>query len=165
MRGAGTARSAPLVAFAAPRPASRARLARRHHDLVFAGVPAAEKTEDAKTLIELAVERFLEEVPALAPLKLVFAVELRGRGDVQMYRVELPGPEVTKDIASDARVRVEMPRSFFNVMAKEAHIADWREAFTYGQAKATGIDQIMKLIVHVVEKQEERQRTRRARHS
>ena len=48
--------------------------------------------EDAKTLIEIAVERFLEEVPALAPLKLIFAVELKGRGDVQMYRVELAGP-------------------------------------------------------------------------
>lgn len=123
--------------------------------------------EDAKTLIEIAVKRFLEEVPALAPLKLVFGVELRGRGDVQMYRVELLGKEgemrVTKGIAEDARVRVQMPRSFFNVMAKEAHIADWREAFTYGQAKATGVDQILKLIVHVVEKQEERQRTRRAR--
>jgi hypothetical protein len=129
---------------------------------------AREKTEDAKTLIEIAVERFVDEVPALAPLKLVFAVELRGRGDVQLYRVQLDGSgqaEVRKDIASDARVRVEMPRSFFNVMAKEAHVADWREAFTYGQAKASGADQIMKLIVHVVEKQEERQRTRRARQS
>ncbi len=126
-----------------------------------------EKTEDAKTLIETAVKRFLAEVPALQPLKLVFAVELRGRGDVQMYRVELAGQDgfsVTKGIAEDARVRVEMPRAFFNVMAKEAHIADWREAFTYGQAKATGVQQILKLIVHVVEKQEERQRTRRARH-
>jgi hypothetical protein len=121
-------------------------------------------TDDAKTLIEMAVDRFLAEVPALAPLKLVFAVELRGRGDVQMYRVELPGPKVTKGIADDARVRVEMPRAFFNVMAQEAHIADWREAFMYGKAKATGVDQILKLIVHVVEKQEERQRTRRARH-
>ena len=120
-------------------------------------------TDDAKTLIETAINRFLEEVPALAPLKLVFAVELRGRGDVQMYRVQLPGPEITKGIAEDARVRVEMPRAFFNVMAQEAHIADWREAFMYGKAKATGIDQILKLIVHVVEKQEERQRTRRAR--
>ncbi len=119
--------------------------------------------EDAKTLIEIAVRRFLDEVPALAPLKLVFGVELRGRGDVQMYRVQLPGPQVTKGIAEDARVRVEMPRSFFNVMAREAHIADWREAFTYGQAKASGVGEIMKLIVHVVEKQEERQRTRRAR--
>lgn len=123
-------------------------------------------TEDAKTLIEIAVERFIEDVPALAPLKLIFAVELRGRGDVQMYRVELGGKDdiqVTKGIAEDARVRVQMPRSFFNVMAKEAHVADWREAFTYGQAKATGVDQILKLIVHVVEKQEERMRTRRAR--
>ena len=123
--------------------------------------------EDAKTLIEIAVERFLDEVPALAPLKLVFAVELRGRGDVQLYRVELLGRDepmqVTKGIAEDARVRIEMPRSFFNVMAKEAHIADWREAFLYGKAKATGVDQILKLIVHVVEKQEERLRTRRAR--
>lgn len=127
-------------------------------------MPPTEKTEDAKTLIEMAVKRFLEEVPALAPLKLVAGVVLRGRGDVQMYRLELPGPKVTKGIADDARVRVEMPRAFFNVMAKEAHIADWREAFTYGQAKATGVDQILKLIVHVVEKQEERQRTRRARH-
>ena len=125
-----------------------------------------EKTEDAKTLIEIAIRRFIEEVPALAPLKLIFAVELRGRGDVQMYRVELRGNndfDVTKGIGEDARVRVEMPRSFFNVMAKEAHIADWREAFTYGQAKATGVDQILKLIAHVVEKQEERNRTRRAR--
>ena len=123
--------------------------------------------EDAKTLIEIAVRRFIEEVPALAPLKLIFAVELRGRGDVQMYRVELGGKDeaikVAKGIAEDARVRVHMPRSFFNVMAKEAHIPDWREAFTYGQAKATGVDQILKLIVHVVEKQEERLRTRRAR--
>ncbi|HEX4363328.1 MAG TPA: hypothetical protein VHZ75_02190 [Solirubrobacteraceae bacterium] len=122
--------------------------------------------EDAKTLIETALTRFVEEVPALAPLKLIFAVELRGRGDVQMYRVELRGNgdmDIAKGIAEDARVRVEMPRSFFNLMAKEAHIADWREAFTYGQAKATGVDQILKLIAHVVEKQEERLRTRRAR--
>ena len=119
--------------------------------------------EDAKTLIETAVTRLLDEVPALQPLKLVVAVELRGRGDVQMYRVELPGPKVTKGIAEDARVRVAMPRSFFNVMAKEARVPDWREAFTHGQAKATGVDQILKLIVHVVDRHEERQRTRRAR--
>src|ERR1700710_2496555 len=119
--------------------------------------------EDAKTLIETAIKRFLEEVPALAPLKLVFAVELRGRGDVQMFRVQLPGPKITKGIAEDARVRVEMPRAFFNIMAREAEIADWREAFMYGKAKATGVQEIIKLIVHVVEKQEERQRTRRAR--
>ena len=119
--------------------------------------------EDAKSLIELAVRRFQDEVPALKPLKLVFAVELRGRGDLQTYRVELPGPVVSKDPAADARVRVEMPRAFFNVMAREAKVPDWREAFTYGQAKATGTSQILRLVEHVVERQEERARTRRAR--
>ncbi|MEA2231170.1 MAG: hypothetical protein QOD83_986 [Solirubrobacteraceae bacterium] len=29
-------------------------------------------------------------------------------------------------------------------MAKEAHIADWREAFTYGHAEAKGVDQMLK---------------------
>ncbi|MBJ7332844.1 MAG: hypothetical protein JHC95_23325, partial [Solirubrobacteraceae bacterium] len=95
-------------------------------------------SEDAKTLIETAVRRFLEEVPALQPMKLVAVVDLRGRGDVQTYRVELPDLKVTKGDEPQARVRLEMPRAFFNVMAKEAKIADWREAFTYGQAKATG---------------------------
>ena len=121
--------------------------------------------DDAKSLIELAVTRFQEEVPALANLKLVFGVELRGGRDVQMYRVELPGPNVTKGIAEDARVRVEMQRSFFNVMAKEGKVPDWREAFMYGQAKATGTPQILKLIEHVVDKHEERLRLRRARSS
>jgi hypothetical protein len=124
----------------------------------------ARVADDAKTLIELAVRRFLEEVPALQPLKLVVGVDLRGRGDVQQFRLELPGPTVTKGPADDARVRVEMPRAFFNVMAKEAKVPDWREAFTYGQAKATGPSQILRLIENVVERQEERQRTRRARH-
>lgn len=120
-------------------------------------------SEDAKTLLEVAVTRFLDEVPALKQMKLVVGVDLRGRGDLQQYRVELPGPKVTKDMATDARVRVEMPRAFFNVMAREAAVADWVEAFTYGQAKATGNPEILKLIRHVVERHEERGRTRRAR--
>jgi hypothetical protein len=117
---------------------------------------------DTKSLIETAVKRFLEEVPALQPLKLVAGLELRGRGDVQMYRVELPGPKVTKDIAADAKVRLMLPRSHFNELATKGHIRDWREAFEHGDAKATGIDQVMKLIVNVVERQEERSRTRKA---
>ncbi|MDQ3608163.1 MAG: hypothetical protein M3459_04570 [Actinomycetota bacterium] len=120
-------------------------------------------SEDAKTLLEVAVTRFLDEVPAFRQMKLVVGVDLRGRGDIQQYRVELPGPKVSKDMATDARVRVEMPRAFFNVMAREAAVADWVEAFTYGQAKATGNPEILKLIQHVVERHEERGRTRRAR--
>jgi hypothetical protein len=101
-------------------------------------------------------------VPALQPLKLVAGLDLRGRGDVQQYRVELPGPKVTKDIAADAKVRVEVQRARFNELATKGHVSDWREAFAHGEAKATGIDQVMKLIVNVVERQEERARTRKA---
>jgi hypothetical protein len=119
---------------------------------------------DTRTLIETAVIRFLEEVPALQPLKLVAGLDLRARGDPQLYRVELPGPKVTKDIAADAKVRIEVPRAKFNDLATKGHVKDWREAFERGEAKATGIDQVMRLIVQVVEKQEERGRTRRATH-
>jgi hypothetical protein len=119
--------------------------------------------DDAKALIELAVQRFIEEVPALAPVKLVVGVELRGRGDVQQFRLEMPEVKVTKGPAADARVRVDMRREFFNVMAREAKVPDWVEAFTYGQAKASGPDQIVKLIVNVVERQLERERTPKAR--
>jgi hypothetical protein len=119
---------------------------------------------DTKTLIETAVTRFLDEVPALQGLKLVAGLELRGRGDVQLYRVELPGPKVTKDIASDSKVRLSVSRASFNELAIQGHVKDWREAFEKGDAKATGIDQLLKLVVHVVELQEERTRTRKVRH-
>src|ERR1700682_4048474 len=119
--------------------------------------------EDTKALIELATHRFIEEVPALEPIKLVVGIELRGRGDVQHFRLEMPGVKVTKGPASDARVRMDMRREFFNVMAREGKVPDWIEAFSYGQAKATGPEQFLRLIVNVVERHEERQRTRRAR--
>jgi hypothetical protein len=119
--------------------------------------------EDAKALIELATRRFIEEVPALAPIKLVVAVELRGRGDVQQFRLQMPELAVTKGPAADARVRVDMRREFFNVMAREANVPDWIEAFTYGQAKASGPPQFLRLITSVVERQQERQHMRKAR--
>jgi hypothetical protein len=119
---------------------------------------------DTKSLIETAVTRFLEEVPALANLKLVAGLELRGRGDIQMYRVEVPGPKVTKDIAADSKVHITVSRSAFNELATKGHVRDWREAFEHGDAQATGIEQVMKLIVNVVERQEERARLRKAHH-
>jgi hypothetical protein len=119
--------------------------------------------EDAKALIELATRRYIEEVPALEPIKLVVGVELRGRGDVQHFRLEMPGVKVVKGPATDARVRVDMRREFFNVMAREAKVPDWIEAFTYGQAKASGPEQFLRLIVNVTERQQERQHARKAR--
>jgi hypothetical protein len=120
-------------------------------------------SEDAKALIELATRRFLAEVPALAPIKLIVGVELRGRGDVQHFRLEMPDIDVSKGPASDARLRVDMRREFFNVMAREGKVPDWIEAFTYGQAKASGPEQIMRLITKMVDLQQERERTPRAR--
>jgi hypothetical protein len=102
-------------------------------------------------------------VPALAPLKLVIGLELRGGRDIQLYRVELPGPRITKDIASDAKVRLEVPRAHFNELATKGHVRDWQEAFAKGDAKATGIEQVLRLIANVVEKQQERSQLRRAK--
>src|SRR3954451_15365827 len=120
-------------------------------------------TADTKALIEEGIAQFQKEVPALQKLKLVMELELRGRGDIQLFRVEVPGPKITKDIASDAKVRLSVPRSHFNELAREGTIRHWREAFESGTVKATGPPEILRLISSVVEKQEERTRTRKLR--
>jgi len=88
---------------------------------------------DTKTLVINAVQRFQQQVPALQQLKLVVGLELRGRGDTQLYRVE-------------------------------GTVADWREAFVHGHAKATGPPEILQLIERVVDRQQERSRTKKASH-
>lgn len=119
--------------------------------------------QDTKSLIETAVTRFLQDVPALAGLKIIAQLELRGRGDVQIYEVVLPGPKVSKEIPRNPQVTLAIPRARFNDLATKGHIKDWREAFAHGDAKATGIEQYLRLIAQVVERQEERSRTRRAK--
>ena len=90
-------------------------------------------------LIKTAIERFQAEVPALAPLKLVFELELRGRGDVQMFRVEVPGPKISKAASTeDARVTVEFQRAEFNRLAEEGHPADYSEAYEAGHIRVSG---------------------------
>jgi hypothetical protein len=120
-------------------------------------------TAETKSLIEEAVRSFQREVPALERLKLVLELELRGRGDIQLFRVEVPGPKVSRDIASDAKVRLSVPRSHFNELARDGSVRHWREAFESGTVKASGPPEILKLIQNVVEKQEERTRTRKLR--
>jgi hypothetical protein len=120
-------------------------------------------TADTKALIERAIGNFQREVPALTSLKLVVELELRGRGDIQLFRVEVPGPKVSRDIASDAKVRLSLPRSHFNDLAREGTIRHWREAFESGTVKASGPPEILRLIANVVERQEERTRTRKLR--
>ena len=51
---------------------------------------------DTKDLIELGIRRFLDEVPALKQLKLVFRLDLRARRDSQTWRVELPALKIGK---------------------------------------------------------------------
>ena len=116
-----------------------------------------------KALIEEAVRRVQVEVPALESLKLVVGLELRGRGDVQLYRVELPGPRITKDPAADARVRVTVPRSHFNELAADGTVREWRAAIEAGHVKVTGPEQILKLVANVAARQEERARARKVR--
>jgi hypothetical protein len=120
-------------------------------------------TADTKALIEEGISNFQKEVPALTKLKLVMELELRGRGDIQLFRVEVPGPKITRDIASDAKVRLSVPRQHFNELAREGTIRHWREAFESGTVRATGPTEILRLIASVVEKQEERTRSRKLR--
>ena len=120
-------------------------------------------TADTKVLIEECIANFQKEVPALQKLKLVMELELRGRGDIQLFRVEVPGPKITKDIASDAKVRLSVPRSHFNELARDGTIRHWREAFESGAVRAVGPPEILRLIASVVERQEERTRSRKLR--
>jgi hypothetical protein len=116
---------------------------------------------DTKSVIEGAVRRFQAEVPALQRLKLVFALELRGRGDVQIFRVELPGPKISKAVADDARVTVSIPRSHFNELATEGRAKDYREAYEAGHIKVEGDSNVQKLIAQVVARHEQRARLRK----
>jgi hypothetical protein len=116
-----------------------------------------------KETIETAVRRFQSEVPALQQLKLVFGLELRGRGDIQLYRVELPGPKVSKDLARDERVLVEVDRATFNELAERGTVKSYRKAFETGHVKVEGDSNVLKLIAQVVERQEQRARTKKAR--
>lgn len=113
-------------------------------------------------LIRTAVERFQAEVPALQKLKLVFGLELRGRGDIQLYRVEVPGPKISKDLAQDERILVQIDRAQFNELAERGTLKSYRKAVETGHIKATGDSNVKKLITQVVERQEQRLRLKKA---
>lgn len=115
----------------------------------------------AQDLITQAYQRFILEVPALDKLKVVVRLELRGRGDVQVFRVRLPGPEVTKGEPDDARLDISLPRSHFNELATEGRLKHWREAYEHGDIKVAGDPQVIKLVGTVIERHEARARLRR----
>ncbi len=92
-------------------------------------------------------------MPALQQLKLVIRLELRSHGDVPIWRVEVPGPQITKDPAGDARLDVSVSRPHFNELAKDGQLKDWVDAYERGHVKVTGEAAVVKLIGNVIERQ------------
>jgi hypothetical protein len=109
---------------------------------------------DTRSLIRQAVERLQEEVPALKQLKLVIRLELRARGtDVPIWRVEVPGPEISRDPAGDARIDVSVARSHFNELATEGRLRDWADAYERGHVRVSGDAAVTKLLGNVIQRQ------------
>jgi hypothetical protein len=108
---------------------------------------------DTRTLIRQAVEQLQQELPALKQIKLVIRLELRARGDVPVWRVELPGPEITKDPAGDARIDVAVARSHFNELAAEGRLKHWVDAYDHGHVRVSGDAAVTKLIGNVIQRQ------------
>lgn len=112
-------------------------------------------------LIQTAIERFLAEVPALQKLKLVFGVELKAKHDIQLYRVELPGLRISKELSQDERVLVQIDRAQFNELAERGTLKSYRKAYETGHIRTTGDSNVRKLIGQVVVRQEQRARLKK----
>lgn len=110
-------------------------------------------SSDTRQLIASAVERIQEEVPALKQLKLVMRLELRAHGgDTPIWRVEVPGPKVSKDPAGDERIDISVGRPEFNELAAEGDLRRWATAYERGQVRVTGDPAVTRLIGSVVER-------------
>ena len=114
---------------------------------------------DTRSLIRGAIEHLQDEVPALKQLKLVLKLELRARGDVPIWRVEVPGPKISRDPAGDARVDISIPRSHFNELATDGRLRDWVDAYDRGHIRVSGDASVVKLLGNVIERQLARSRS------
>ena len=115
---------------------------------------------DTKALIAQAVERLQAEVPSLAQLTLVLRLELRAHGgDAPIWRVEVPGPEIRRDPAADARLDVTISRPEFNQLATEGTVKQWASAYEHGHVRVTGDSAVMRLLGSVFERQLSRARS------
>jgi hypothetical protein len=103
-------------------------------------------------LIEQAVHHLAEELPALRQLRLVIRLELKSRGEAPIWRVELPGPKVSKDAARDARVDVSVIRANFNDLAKDGTLKQWVKAYEKGQVQISGDQSVVKLVGNVIQR-------------
>jgi hypothetical protein len=115
---------------------------------------------DTRSLIRQAIERLQAEVPALGRVKLVMRLELRARGgNVPIWRVEVPGPKISRDPAGDARVDISVARSHFNELATDGRLRDWVEAYEHGHVRVSGDAGVVKLLGNVIERQLARSRS------
>jgi hypothetical protein len=111
-------------------------------------------SQDTRSLISQAIDQFAAEVPALKNLKLVVRLELRAKGgDVPIWRVELPGPKITKDPGADARVDVSIGRPEFNQLVAKGRLKDWAAAYDRGQLRVSGDAGVIRLVGQVVQRQ------------
>ena len=109
---------------------------------------------DTRVLIEQALERFTAEVPALKQLKLVVRLELLARGaGAPVWRIEVPGPKVTKDAAGDAKLDVVIARSHFNDLARDGRLKHWADAYAHGHVKVSGEPAVISLLGNVIQRQ------------
>jgi hypothetical protein len=113
--------------------------------------------------IASAIIKFEAEVPQLGRLKLVLRLELRAHRDVQVFRVRLPGPEITKGEPDDARVQISMTRSTFNELAADGKIKDWHQAYERGDVKVVGDSRIKQLVGQLIQREEARRKVRKVR--
>ncbi|WP_320669717.1 hypothetical protein [Patulibacter defluvii] len=118
---------------------------------------------DSRTAVQTALDHLLEQVPALKPLKLIAAAEVHGGRDVQLIRIEMPGPKVTKELAPDARITIDIRRDVLNDLL-EADLSSWIRAWNTGRFKATGVDQYLKLIGQVATKTAAKARSQGAKY-
>ena len=109
---------------------------------------------DTRVLIEQTLERFTAEVPALKQLKLVVRLELPTHGaGAPIWRIEVPGPKVSKDPAGDAKLDVVVSRPHFNELVKDGRLKHWAEAYQLGHVKVSGEPAVVSLIGNVIQRQ------------
>jgi hypothetical protein len=82
---------------------------------------------------------------------------------VQLYRVEVPGPKISKGMGDDERLHVAIPRANFNDLAADPRGARWHQAYDLGHIKVEGDPNIQKLVGQVIAHAEARSGLRRAR--
>ena len=113
--------------------------------------------------LECCTQRFAREVPALGNLKLVVRLELRGRGDVQVFGVRLPGPLMTKGEperrparARDTALRVQPARG------EGAGSSTGATPTTTAHIRVAGDPEIQQLLGTVIERHMARARLKKA---